>query len=173
MSNFYVSPPSSNGGLPESPSVKPELNERLIERKTYRGKIFPNGIFKKNNRNTLNSKQWGNTPFFANAKPVAMLERGWKRSSDFLRPGQKGLYTEKDGDELEVTVMSRGQNFANNGNYAELKYTLRTKNGNTIKASEEDRYEEWDFYTATKPVPFVPRKGGTYKNKKRKTRRKA
>jgi hypothetical protein len=99
--NLYVSPPSSDGGLPESPSVKPELNESLMNKKKYRRKVFPNGTFEYNNRNTLISRHWGNTPFFTNAKPTAMLERGWVRSSDFLGPGQKGLYTEKDGEEIE------------------------------------------------------------------------
>ena len=173
--NFYVSPPSSEGGLPDPvpQNVKPILNKTLMKKRVYRKKIFPNGTFEKNNRNALPSRQLGNTPFFTNAKPASMLERGWIRSMDSLRVGQKGLYTIKDGPEIEVSVISRGEKYNGTAKNGVLQYVFLDTNGNNIDASEGDRYEEWDFYTATNPVPFVPRKGGTRKHKKRKTRRKA
>jgi hypothetical protein len=167
--NLYISPPSSEGGLPDQvpTSVKPTLNEKSMNKKVYRRSVFPHGTFRKNNRNTLESKEWGNTPFFTNAKPTSMLERGWIRSRNSLKPGQKGLYTVKDGPEVEVTVVSRGQVYNGNRRNSKLYYIFLDSNGNNINASEKDRYEEWDFYTATRPVPFVRRRGG------RKTRRKA
>jgi hypothetical protein len=174
--NLYISPPGSEGGLPDPvpQNVKPTLNKTLMKKRVYRRPVFLHGTFRKNNRNTLESREWGNTPFFTNAKPTSMLERGWIRSRSSLKYGQKGLYTVKDGPEVEVTVVSRGQVYNGNRKNSKLYYVFLDTSGNNIHASEGDRYEEWDFYTATRPVPFVRRRGGTRKHKKRKTmRRKA
>jgi hypothetical protein len=171
--NFYVSPPGSEGGLPDPvpQNVKPTLNETLMNSKGAKRLIFPAGTFRPNMRTKVKSRRWGNTPFFTNAKPASMLEKGWIRSRSSLRPGQKGLYTVKDGPEIEVTLVTRGQKYNGNARNAVLHYMFLDSNGNNIDASERDRYEEWDFYTATNPVAFVPKKGGTRKYKKRKTMR--
>jgi hypothetical protein len=186
MSNYYVSPPSSNGGLPESPSLKPTLNEESLDKVLKREPEFVKVLktypaFVPIKKSPLVSRIWGRPPFFRNAKPAAMLERGWIQPREYLVSGQKGLYTEKDGDEVEATVKSRVRAVSKRIDYdGQWEYTLQTENGNFIKANEGDRYEAWDFYTATTPVPFVPRKGGSkkrksrkHRSKKRKTRRKA
>jgi hypothetical protein len=164
--SLYVSPNSSSKGA-NSPgrNLKPEINLRLVEQNGRRG---PAVIFGEVPWKTQNSKQWGNTPFFANAKPTRMLERGWVRATDKLSPGEKGLYTAKDGPESEVEVVE----VINNGRMH--SYTLQKKNGNFINANNSGRFEEWDFYYPTAPKPFIPRRGGTRrKSKSRKTRRKA
>ena len=164
--SLYFSPNSSSKGT-NSPghNVKPEINLRLVEQNGRRG---PAVIFNRNSRTPISSKAWGNTPFFTNAKPKRMLERGWVRTANKLTPGEKGLYTAKDGPESEVEVVE----VINNGRMH--SYTLQKKNGNFINANNSGRFEEWDFYYPTAPKPFIPRRGGTRrKSKSRKTRRKA
>jgi hypothetical protein len=167
--NFYVSPESSSAGSEHlSPvNLKPILNEKLLNIASNR-RGFPNGIFsKRNNRNTLNSKQWGNTPFFTNAKPTSMLERGLLRSRGKLKSGQKGLLTQKDGPEFKVEVAEVSHKAYPKTGYI---YSFIGDNNTMIKLNDNDRFEEWDFYYYTKPVPFVPKKGG---KKTRRLRRKA
>jgi hypothetical protein len=170
MSNsFYVSPPSSSPGNESASPVnaKPRLNETLLNRRSNRRPRVANGVFtRRNNRNTLESKQWGNTPFFTNAKTASMLERGWVRSRGELRVGQKGLYTVNDGPEAEVEVVEvANKAYPRRGKI----YTFEYKS-ELVEADDENRYEEWDFYNATRARPFVPRRRG---GRKRNTRRKA
>ena len=169
-SNLYISPATSFAGSENlSPvNLKPTLNETLMNKRSSIRKKFPNGTFsRRNNRNTLNSRQWGNTPFFTNAKPASMLERGWVRSVHRLKLGLKGLYTEKDGPEIEVEVINvTDKPRARRG----CIYSFKNSSGGLISADDDNRFEEWDFYTATNPVPFVPKKGG---KKTRRLRRKA
>ena len=166
--DFYVSPQTSSAGSENlSPvNMKPTINEKLMNKRSNMRKKFPNGTFsRRNNRNTLNSRQWGNTPFFTNAKPASMLERGWVRSSDNLLLGQTGLLTLKDGPEFNVKIVKKQLKLI--AGTARFIYSFETNDKKVIDLDSRDRHEEWDFYTATNPVPFVPRKGG------RKTRRKA
>jgi hypothetical protein len=146
-------------------NAKPEINLRLVEQN---GRRLPAVIFNQNSRRPVSSKQWGDTPFFTNAKPASMLERGWVRAIDKLTPGEKGLYAAKDGLESEVQVVE----VINNKRLH--SYTLQKKNGDFINANNSGRFEYWDFYYPTAPKPFIPRRGGTRrKSKNRKTRRKA
>jgi hypothetical protein len=164
--NLYVSPETSSAGSENIPvNLKPEINLRLVEQNGRRGRRV---VFNGNSRTPISSKGWGNAPFFTNAKPARMLERGWVRAIDKLTPGEKGLYTEKDGPESEVEVVE----VINNKKLH--SYTLKNKAGNLFNANNSDRFEEWDFYYPTAPKPFIPRRGGTRrKSKSRKTRRKA
>jgi len=143
------------------PNAKPKLNENLMNKTLHRRKGFPLGIFRKNNRNTVESKYWGETPFFENAKAASMLEKGWKMSEGIIKPGENGLYIEDDGPTFEAKLDSV------NGN----TYIFKTKAGKLIKASQSNRFEDWNFYYPTKPVAFVPRKRGGSK-KTRRMRRK-
>ena len=166
--NFYISPVSSSAGSENASPVnlKPTLNKKLMRLTSSRRKGFPNGTFsKRNNRNTLNSRQWGNTPFFTNAKAASMLEKGWVRSRDNLHIGHKGLLTQSGGPEYQVKIVKKQLKLI--AGTARFIYSFETNDKKVIDLDSRDRHEEWDFYTATNPVPFVPRKGG------RKTRRKA
>lgn len=125
----------------------------------------PPGTFTNNpKRRPLTSRQFGNAPFFINAKPASMLERGWIRAdSDPILPGTKGLYTIKDGPEFEVTVEEPDK---------KKMYKFKAdEDGTVIRPVIDDRYEDWDFYVKTKPVPFVPRKGGRKSRKARKSKK--
>lgn len=152
------------------PTLRPTLKLNTIGVKNRRPLPgFPRGTFtNKANRPALNSKQWGNTPFFTNAKPASMLEEGWLRSALPLYIGEEGLYMAKGGPKIEVTV----ENLILNAHPQTTKYIFLDTSGGHIEADERDRFEEWNFYTRTTPVPFVPIKksGGNYK--KRKTYRK-
>jgi hypothetical protein len=165
---FYISPDSSSAGSENASPVnlKPTINKKLMRLTSTRRRGFPNGTFsKRNNRNTLNSRQWGNTPFFTNAKPASMLERGWVRSRDNLHLGHKGLLTLKDGPEFHVKIVKKQLKLIEGT--VRFIYSFETNDKKVIDLDSKDRHEDWDFYTATNPVAFVPRKGG------RKTRRKA
>jgi len=178
--SLYVSPDSSeNGGTPNI-NARPKINLELIKRTRKNGFVPPEGVFNNyEKRTTLESRRWGNAPFFTNAKPAAMLERGWIRSREIKR-GARGLLTIKDGPELEVKVIDG------------LHYNLLTGKGlfTVIELGSSTRepinlplnswHEEWDFYIPTKATPFVPRgsRGGSTRKKnktkeKRHVRRKA
>ena len=151
------------------PTLRPRINLNTISPRNRRPlPDFPVN-FTNTDRSPLNSKHWGNTPFFTNAKAASMLEKGWLRSMLPLQIGEKGLYTMKDGPNIEVTVddvILRPQKRA--------RYIFIDSSGQEIEAVERDRFEEWDFYTSTTPVPFVPVKktGGTKKRKTYKKRSK-
>jgi hypothetical protein len=158
--SLYVSEPGGsepNGSDGEnSPSARPEINLNVLNQKFYRTRKLP--IFRQFNnmgsRNTVNSKQHGNAPFFTNAKPAWMLERGWVRSRDHLQVGQRGLFTEKDGPEILARVIDVDNPYP----YNHYLYTfLDTTTGKLFEAYR-GRFERWDFYDAVEPVPFVPRR---------------
>jgi hypothetical protein len=142
---------------------KPTLNENLMNQRVRRRYIFPHGTFtRRNNRNTLESRVWGNSPFFTNAKSSSMLERGWVRSTDKLETDQRGLLTQKDGPEVEVRLVMVKPLVRGN------KYKFITGDNTIIVKEDTDRFEEWDFYYRTTPKPFVARGGA----KKTRVRRK-
>ena len=153
-------------------NVRPEINLSLVNTNGRRVSRFPPGTFTRRNHTTLESRQWGNTPFFTNAKPASMLERGWLRARGQLKISQRGLFVDKDGSEEEVELVDiEHRAFPARGRI----FTFMDKSGKTFDIGDTNRFEEWDFYYPTKPVPFTPRKGGkkTRKSKKTKTRRKA
>jgi hypothetical protein len=154
-------------------NAKPEINLSLVNTNGKRVPKFPAGTFsQRNHTTTLESKYWGNTPFFTNAKPASMLERGWVREMGQLKISQKGLFVDKDGSEEEVQLLLI--NYKKSPERGRI-FTFLDKEGHTFDKDDTNRFEEWDFYSPTKPVPFTPRKGGkkTRKSKKRNTRRKA
>lgn len=171
--SLYISPATSLAGSENLSAVnlKPTLNEKYMNNKLNQKVIFPNGIFRtRNNRGSAQpSRYLGETPFFRNAKPTSMLEKGWIKTKKNLPQNVSGLYTVKDGPEIQVTVVDflekeppkRGR-----------VYRFVTNDGMIISANDDNRSEEWDFYYATPPKAFVPRKGGR-KTKRRLTRRKA
>ena len=173
---LYVSPPSSSAGSNNLPPVnlgevnlRPTLNESLMNTRLKRRLRVPNGVFsRKNNRNTLESRQWGNTPFFTNAKPTSMLEKGWVRSREKLKAGEKGLLTYNDGPQFDVEVVNRKLKVVKSVTWN--IYSFKNNDGKVFDLDDRDRFEGWDFYTPTNPVPFVPKKGG---KKTRRLRRKA
>ena len=153
-------------------NARPEINLSLVNTNGKRVSRFPPGTFSGRNGTTLESRQWGNTPFFTNAKPASMLERGWVRVRGQIKISQQGLFVDKDGSEEEVELVDIAYRaFPGRGRI----FTFMDKSGKTFDIGDTNRFEEWDFYSPTKPVPFTPRKGGkkTRKSKKRKTRRKA
>ena len=169
--NLYISPATSFAGSENlSPvNLKPTLNKNLLKRRSGKSYVAPNGTFsKRNNRNTLESRQWGNTPFFTNAKPASMLEKGWIRSRDNLYLGNKGLLTQMGGPEYEVKIVKKKLKVIEGT--ARFIYSFENNDNKIIDLDSKDRFEGWDFYTPTNPVPFVPKKGG---KKTRRLRRKA
>ena len=158
------SSPVSNASSPILP--KPTINIPGNNDGYSRPRLaVPPGTFTNNTRRRpLTSKQFGNAPFFMNAKPASMLERGWIRANPGpILPGTKGLYTIKDGTEFEVTVEEPDK---------KKMYRFKADEDDTvIRPVIDDRYEDWDFYIKTKPVPFVPRKGGRKSRKARKTKK--
>lgn len=168
---LFYSPVSSNGGLTPRANAKPQLNESLMELQRPVGFIPPDGMLQGTNRPTVGSRQWGDPPFFVNAKPARMLEQGWIRSFD-IRPGMRGLVTIDDGPSINVTVKST------HPIGTRVKYVMIDNDRNEeFVLSSKSRYYEWDFYVQTAPVPFVPRGGSKKtrrsKKKSRKMRRKA
>jgi len=180
--SLYISPSSSKEGnespLPPPPpppppppiNLKPRIHLSLVDQKIKRGPTFPVGTFSNNSmRSPLMSRRWGKAPFFSNAKPASMLERGLKRSTQVLVPGQKGIITINDGPQEEVEVVSVTTKLLPK---KVSVYTFKNSSGELFEKDDWDRFEEWDFYMVTEAKPFVPkvRKGG--KKKSRKTRRK-
>ena len=153
-------PPAS---APEN--LRPEINLNLVEsgekREPFR---HPAIIGNRRKRPTLESRVWGNAPFFSNAKPTSMKERGWRRSEmDTLQPGKKGLLVENDGPEIEVTVL---QNYDENH-----MYKFVDASGKIYDKYYSGRYDEWDFYIPIPAAPFKPmRRGGYKKTRKSKNR---
>jgi hypothetical protein len=97
-----------------------------------------------------------------------MLERGWARSLA-IRLYSQGLVVFDDGPEVKVTVMDIVRTI--NG----TRYIMKNNStGEEFTLHGRARYDEWDFYMATAPVPFVPRSssGGSKKTRsKRKSRK--
>jgi hypothetical protein len=169
--SLYVSPDSSeNEGTPNV-NARPKINLELIKRTRKNGFVPPEGIFsKKENRSTLESRYWGNAPFFTNAKPAAMLERGYIRSLTLIR-GQRGLLTIKDGPEMQIEVVE-GLHWVPESN--NNVYTVKDLSSSDIfDLPLISRHEEWEFYIATKPIRFIPRilRGVRGGSKKRKIKR--
>ena len=172
--SLYVSPASSeNGGTPNVRIRRPDvedINLSLIMERRRRGFILPESILNKmKNRPALESRYWGNAPFFSNAKPAAMLERGWMRSLTLIK-GQRGLLTIKDGPEMQVEVMESLHWVPESENNV---YTVKDLSSlETFDLPLINRHEEWEFYIATKPVPFTPRvpRSGRGGSKKRKVK---
>lgn len=161
VSNFIDVSNASNPILPKPTIVIPGNSNRYSRPRL----AVPPGTFTNNpRRRRLNSKIFGNAPFFSNALPASMLEKGWIRAEpDMIYPGTKGLYTINDGPSFEVTVKKSDMN---------NKYTfVADEDGTVIRPVIGQRYEDWDFYVKTKPVPFVPRKGGKKSRKSRKSRK--
>jgi hypothetical protein len=156
-------------------SVRPKINLELIKKTRKNGFVPPEGVFNNyENRSTLESRRWGNAPFFTNAKPAAMLERGWMRSLSLLK-GQRGLLTIKDGPELEVKVIEGLHYNLLTGKRFFTVIELGSSTREPIDLPLNSWHEEWDFYIPTKATPFVPRgsRGGSIRkrNKKSKTRK--
>ena len=154
--SLNLSPTSSeNGGTPIN--ARPEINLNLIKSTRKKGFVPPKGIFSnKENRSTLESRYWGNAPFFTNAKPAAMLERGWMRSLSLLK-GQRGLLTIKDGPEVEVKVLEGLHYNLLTGKKFFTVIELGSSTREPIDLPVDSWHEEWDFYIPTKPIPFIPR----------------
>ena len=98
--------------------------------------------------------------FFQNARPASRLETGLVRSVDnILQIGQRGVLMVDDGPSTEVKLMRNPPDLNGNNNYTFID-VIRTPRGYKILfAPADQRYNEWDFYTHTTPVPFVPRAG--------------
>jgi len=179
--SLYVSPGSSeNGGTPTvEVNARPTLNSYLITQRRHGRFVLPNGIHEEqDDRSTLESKEWGDPPFFTNAKRAAMLERGWIQSLTLIK-GEKGLLTEKDGLERNVEVIEGHHEIPGirHGVYTVIEIDKETNKqvGNPIDLPVKTQYEEWDFYIATQPVPFVPvprgARGGSKKRRNKKSKK--
>lgn len=145
----------------EKSTEKPDLNPVFFNTKHPHYPIQPI-------KNLLPRVQYGKvlpTQYkneFPNAKPTAMLERGLVKSTDVLKPGDKGVLVIDDGNMTEVEVAS--VNLIHEYNFRYGKDKFYTKDDTT-------RDGEWDFYTHTEPKPFVPRKGGSKRRKTMKKKR--
>lgn len=174
----YISPVSSENESPRSPTfnAKPTLNEGLIGPTFERPPFNPPipGYFGRYRYNPINSKQWGNTPFFSNAKRASMLERGWVRS-DFnsLIPGQKGLLKLDDGPEMLIIVTDVPMG-------GKLRITVKQLGTGGNKSEpfdlfQSEQFSTWDIYLPTEAVPFIRRQeaqgeGGYKKTRGKKSR---
>jgi len=174
----FISEVSSEGGTPLV-NARPQLNEELIGQRRAQGFVPPPGIFtSKGSRNTLESRQWGDPPFFINAKPASMLERGWLRAMNLLE-GERGLLTLKDGPEILVKIVKGLHGAPGTNKKIYTVKDLTDSKGEPFDLEASKRHEEWEFYIPVEAVPFVPRQGGSKKirnkriKKSRKMRRKA
>jgi hypothetical protein len=168
--SLYISPNSSfEGGtpigaaaaVPVAQNARPQLNEGLLDiRQEYPSRI-PAGTFTEYGGAPVNSKPFfANPPFFSNAKAASMLERGLKRFIySRLSPGDQGLLVENDGPSTEVKVVRNPPDISGNNNYTFLTVNPIPQKGELIFAPARGIFHEWDFYTHTAPVPFVPRAG--------------
>lgn len=162
---------SSEGGSPivgavpaPAPVVqnaRPQLNEGLLHMSIRHPSRIPAGTFSRApTRRPLVSRVWGSVPFFKNAKPASMLERGYIKSKIiYLVQGEVGLLTEKDGIETNVRVISNPPDHIGQPNYTFSTIEPNPQDRTLIYAPLNDRFERWDFYTHTAPVAFVPRPG--------------
>jgi hypothetical protein len=169
---------SSSGSSSENASgadhnAKPTINLNLLKKRRNTGFNLPEGIHAdEENRNTLESRYWGNAPFFINAKPAAMLERGWIRSNK-LKKGTEGLLTIKDGPELLVKVVEGLHGNLLTGKQVFTVLELGRSSREPFDLPVDNWHEEWDFYISTKKVPFVPKasRGGSKKRTIHKSKR--
>jgi uncharacterized membrane protein YgcG len=182
--SLYVSPNSSfEGGTPIAAAVpvaaavaapvpaaapvplvgnaRPQLNERLLNLTQRYPSRIPAGTFTDYHRAPVMSRRFfADPPFFPNAKPASMLERGLRRSDDSrLYAGDQGLLIEDDGPSTEVKVIRNPPDASGNLNYTFLIIKPNPRQGEEIRAPANGRFHEWDFYSYTRPVPFVPRAG--------------
>ncbi len=178
--SLYVSPEGSENGVTPKITARPKINLNIVQERRRQGFIPPKGVFENiEKRPTLESRYWGNAPFFSNAKPAAMLERGYIRSLTLIK-GQRGLLTIKDGPEMQVEVIKALHWVPESNNNV---YTVKDLSSLDIfDLPLISRHEEWEFYIPTTAVPFVPRgaRGGSKKRKikmgkktRNKVRRKA
>lgn len=142
-------------------NARPILNERFLNMSIrYPSRIPPGTFSRAPTRRPLVSRVWGNVPFFKNAKPASMLERGYIKSKTLnLVDGEVGLFTEKDGIERSVRVINNPPDVYGRPNYTFLTLDPNPAYRTQIYAPIATRFEGWDFYTHTAPVAFVPRPG--------------
>jgi hypothetical protein len=121
---------------------------------------FPNGVFRPNIRHPVESKEPGGFP---NAMAASMLERGFIKKSlpQHVRKDNSGLLV-RGSRQIEVSVVKG----------------MHMKDGKWVFTFKDDDDEfdvpydeEWDFYTHTEPVPFVPRVRGRRQRGQRKQRK--
>jgi hypothetical protein len=163
--NLSVNYISNSTPINERPTLNLSPTSMRIVR---RPSMLPNVFRRSPMRNSESSRQWGDPPFFTNAKPARMAESGLERMEEQnIRPGTRGRYIVKGGKEADV-IVKKGIH-QDNGNRV---YLLKANDGTIIKPLHNYRFELWDLYRYIKPVRFVPKKsrGGSRKN--RKTRRK-
>ena len=167
--SLYISPNSSFEGdtatVPAAAAVptavqvsnaKPQLNETLMDITHPHPSRIPPGTFTDYGRSPVNSRRFlAPAPFFSNAKAASMLERGWMRSLTLVK-GQRGLLTIKDGPEMQIEVIE-GEHLV-----PEFKNGVHTVkevgSSETFDLPLISKDEEWEFYIATNPVPFTPRR---------------
>jgi len=172
--------PGSQASAPPTFNAKPTLNEGLMEQNGYRPRFNPRipgyyGRYGYNPYNPISSKQWGNAPFFPNARPASMLERGWVRCENFnlLIPGQKGLLKLDDGPEMLIIVTDVPMG-------GKLRITVKQLGTGGNKSEPFDLFQNqqfstWDIYLPTEAVPFIRRQeaqgeGGYKKTRGKKSR---
>jgi len=167
-SELFLTPETSQGGLTPQVNARPQLNESLMEQERAVGFVPPQGLFTNKYRTTLVSRIEGELPFFANAKPASMLERGWVRPMMVLI-GDKGLLTIRDGPEILVKIMGWRLDPETN-RYVYIIKNLADPRAPLFQLRGDERHEEWEFYTPTEAVPFVPR-GGSKKTRRKKAKK--
>ena len=175
MSNLYI---SSNEESEDSPvaapiavpvpvaqNARPQLNERSMGIRVQRPSRIPAGTFSEHFAYPVESRPYRRhppffPPFFQNAKPARMLETGLVRSLDgTLQIGQRGVLMVDDGPSTEVKLMRNPPDLNGRNNYTFISIKKSPKGYEIFYAPADQRYNEWDFYTHTTPVPFVPRPG--------------
>lgn len=152
------------------PNAHPNADPNNYDPPTKRP-VFPKGVFRKNNRLTVNSKDPGGFP---NAKAASMLEKGWRemnidefdvniegtysRRTDVLEKDIVVLISNDDGPEYEAKLISYK---------AGSKFAYRAKDIFTFQSLDSTKtwsytrgelsHEKIRVYVKTDPVPFVHR----------------
>ena len=137
-------PEPGNARPPELGNARPRLNTRLLELEGSHPFRYPSPI-----ANSVESRpDFKEPPFFPNAKPASMLERGWVRFTGKVLP-EEGLLKINDGYEYNVRVLQRSPDISGN-------YRFQTEES-VMHVPAKGKSADWDFYIKTEPVPFVPR----------------
>jgi hypothetical protein len=146
-------------------NARPHLNEKHFDKRTRYPSVIPAG-FKAPNRRLVHSRvSQTRPPFFQNAKPARMLERGLVRTTlPFLTPNDEGVLIIKDSIEMDVKVVKNPPDmymtrFNGKGDFTFLRLDSNPENEKIMLIPAEKRFTEWDFYKHETAVPFVPRAG--------------
>jgi len=140
---------------------RPQINLNVINTNKKRSySPIPHSYNARTTKNTRNGSF-----AFNNAKEPSRAEQGLKLIKRIRLDLPSGIL-HSEGIFRKVDVI---QDYHRSANYRDELYTFRDENGKEYTKHLYDRFNKWDFYILTEPVPFVPKK--TRRQRKRKSRR--